>query len=103
MSCRSSRLKALEDSWETLNRFKEDLGKSRTQLVRLQAPEDGLAALIATATKSSARDWTNSTGASSRPSTRIVQVVEQFGKLDSIRKEINGLFTKLSGTVDGLR
>jgi hypothetical protein len=34
---------------------------------------------------------------------RIVQVVEQFGKLDSIRKEINGLFAKLSGTVDGLR
>lgn len=42
-----SRLKALEESWETLNRFKEELGKSRTQLVRLQAPEEGLAALLA--------------------------------------------------------
>ena len=40
------RLKALENSWESLNRFKEELGTSQTQLVRLNAPEDGLAAMI---------------------------------------------------------
>jgi chromosome segregation ATPase len=41
-----SRLKALEESWDTLNRFKDELGTSKTQLVRLQAPEEGLAAMI---------------------------------------------------------
>jgi chromosome segregation ATPase len=41
-----ARLKALEESWNSLNRFKDELDKSKTQLVRLQAPEDGLAAMI---------------------------------------------------------
>ncbi len=34
---------------------------------------------------------------------RVAQVVEQFAKLDSIRSEIGGLFTKLNGTLDRLR
>ena len=41
-----ARLKALEDSWESLNRFKQELGESKAQLGRLQHPETGLAAMI---------------------------------------------------------
>ncbi len=41
-----ARLKALMESWETLTRFKEEFGASQTQLVRLQAPDEGLAAMI---------------------------------------------------------
>ena len=40
------RLKTLEDSWDTLSRFKQELGGSKAQLVRLQHPETGLAAMI---------------------------------------------------------
>ncbi len=41
-----TRLKALEESWETLNRYKREMDESKTQVVRLQAPEVGIAALI---------------------------------------------------------
>ena len=41
-----TRLKTLEDSWETLGRFKREFDQSKTQLVRLQDPETGLAAMI---------------------------------------------------------
>lgn len=41
-----ARLKALEESWDSLSRFRQELGESRAQLGRLQHPESGLAAMI---------------------------------------------------------
>jgi chromosome segregation ATPase len=41
-----TRLKTLEDSWEALGRFKQEFDRSKTQLVRLQDPETGLAAMV---------------------------------------------------------
>lgn len=41
-----ARLRALEEFWESLNRFKQQLTESRAQLGRLQHPETGLAAMI---------------------------------------------------------
>ena len=38
---------ALQDALETLNRFKEELGKSQAELVPLRSPDAGLNALIA--------------------------------------------------------
>lgn len=40
------RLKTLEDSWEALGRYRQEMDQSRTQLVRLQSPEAGVAAMV---------------------------------------------------------
>ncbi len=42
-----ARLNALQESFTTLNRFKDELGKSRTELEPLRAPEAGINTLIA--------------------------------------------------------
>jgi chromosome segregation ATPase len=115
------RVRALQDSATALNGFRQDVDKSQAALVPLQAPADGIEALIADL--QGRRDRLISTlneielqgeqklGARvealyrSKIETeqRIAQVVEQFARLDTIRNEIGGLFAKLNGTLDRLR
>jgi hypothetical protein len=104
------RLSTLEESFTTLNRFKEELTKSQADLVHLQAPVFGIEALIAEV--DTIRDLVIKTlgeielnGDSSLGSRvgviseskreideRTAQVFEHFSKLDSIRKDIGGIF-----------
>jgi DNA repair exonuclease SbcCD ATPase subunit len=104
------RLSTLESSFSTLNRFKEELTKAQADLVPLQAPEFGIESLIGevhtirqivlkTLTEIES-NGDNSLGArleqlstSKREiDERLAQVFEHFGKLDSIRKDIGGIF-----------
>lgn len=115
------RVRVLQDSSTALNGFGEAMDKSQAALVPLQSPTNGIEALIGDlhgrrdrlikALEEIELHGDEKLGtrldqlyrSKLETEQRIVQVVEQFGKLDSIRKEINGLFAKLSGTVDGLR
>lgn len=104
------RLSTLESSFSTLNRFKEELTKAQADLVPLQAPEFGIESLIGevhtireivlkTLTEIES-NGDNSLGSrleqlstSKREiDDRLAQVFEHFGKLDSIRKDIGGIF-----------
>jgi chromosome segregation ATPase len=115
------RVRVLQDSATALSGFRQDIDNSQAALVPLQAPADGVEALIADL--QDRRDRLISTlseiesngdqklGARvealyrSKIETeqRIAQVVDQFAKLDTIRNEIGGLFAKLNGTLDRLR
>lgn len=115
------RVRVLQDSATALTGFRQEIDKSQAALVPLQAPSDGVEALIADL--QDRRDRLISTlseielngdqklGARvealyrSKIETeqRIAQVVDQFAKLDTIRNEIGGLFAKLNGTLDRLR
>ena len=115
------RVRVLQDSATALNGFRQDIDKSQAALVPLQAPADGIEALIADLHVR--RDQLISTlneielqggqkltarvealyRSKIETEQRIAQVVEQFAKLDTIRNEIGGLFAKLNGTLDRLR
>ena len=112
------RLRTLQDSSATLNRFKEELAKSQADLVPLQAPVFGIEALIGEV--HAIRDLVTKTlgeiessgdnELGSRVETlssskreideRIAQVFDHFAKLDSIRKDIGGIFTTIRGTLN---
>ena len=111
------RLRALQDSFTTLNRFKEELAKSQADLVPLQAPVFGIEALIGEVHTN--RDLVIKTlgeiesngGGSLGPRVeelstskreideRIADVFEHFTKLDSLRKDISGVFMAIRGTL----
>jgi chromosome segregation ATPase len=115
------RVRVLQDSATALNGFRQDVDKSQAALVPLQAPADGIEALIADLQVR--RDRLISTlneielqgeqklsarvealyRSKIETEQRITQVVEQFARLDTIRNEIGGLFAKLNGTLDRLR
>jgi DNA repair exonuclease SbcCD ATPase subunit len=112
------RLTSLQDSAATLNQFKEELAKSQAGLVPLQAPVFGIEALIDDVNTS--RDLLIKTLAeielngddrlSSRVEAlsnhkleideRIARVFENFQKLDSMRKDIGGIFTSIRSTLN---
>jgi chromosome segregation ATPase len=115
------RVRVLQDSSTALSGFKQEIDKSQAALVPLQSAVDGIEALIADLhgrrdrlVKSLSEielhgDEKLSTRVEAlyrskiETEQRVAQVVEQFAKLDSIRTEIGGLFTKLNGTLDRLR
>jgi chromosome segregation ATPase len=115
------RVRVLQDSATALNGFKQDIDRSQAALVPLQAPADGIEALIADLHQRRDRlvntlndiELQGNEKLSARVEAlyrskieteqRIAQVVEQFAQLDTIRNEIGGLFTKLNGTLDRLR
>jgi chromosome segregation ATPase len=114
------RVRVLQDSSTALSGFKQDMEKSQAALVPLQAPKDGLEALIAELRERRDRlsrtiDEIESQGEEklsarvealyrSKVETeqRIAAIVAHFAKLDTIRKEVNDLFVKLNGTLDRL-
>jgi len=115
------RVRVLQDSATALTGFRQEMDKSQAALVPLQAPADGVEALIADL--QDRRDRLISTlgeielngdeklsarvealyRSKIETEQRIAQVVDQFAKLDTIRNEIGGLFAKLNGTLDRLR
>jgi chromosome segregation ATPase len=115
------RVRVLQDSSTALNGFKQDIDKSQAALVPLQSSVDGIEALIADLQGRRDRlikglneiELHGDDKLSARVEAlyrskveteqRVAQIVEQFAKLDSIRSEIGGLFTKLNGTLDRLR
>jgi chromosome segregation ATPase len=104
------RLNTLEESFTTLNRFKEELAKSQTDLEPLRAPGFGIEALIVEVhairelvTKTLGEIESNGdeslgsrvevlTKSKREIDEKIAQVLEHFSKLDSIRKDIGGIF-----------
>lgn len=112
------RLRTLQDSSAMLTRFKEELAKSQADLVPLQAPVFGIEALIGEVI--AIRDLVTKTLGEIELSgddqlgsrvevlsdgkreidERIAQVFDHFAKLDSIRKDIGGIFTTIRGTLN---
>jgi DNA repair exonuclease SbcCD ATPase subunit len=115
------RVRVLQDSAIALSGFRQDIEKSQAALVPLQAPADGIEALIADL--QARRDLLIATlheielqgeqklsarvealhRSKIETEQRIAHVVEQFARLDAIRNEIGGLFARLNGTLDRLR
>lgn len=115
------RVRVLQDTATALSGFRQDVDRSQAGLVPLQAPADGIEALIRDLNVR--RDRLSKTldeielegdqrlsrrvealyRGKLETEQRIAQVVEQFAKLDTIRNEIGGLFAKLNGTLDRLR
>lgn len=111
------RLSTLEASFTTLNRFKEELAKSQADLMPLQAPVFGIEALIAEVHTTrelvlkilSEIELNGDSPLGSRVEElsvskreideRIAQVFEHFAKLDSIRKDIGGIFMAIRGAL----
>jgi chromosome segregation ATPase len=111
------RLSTLESSFTTLHRFKEELAKSQTDLMPLQAPVFGIEALIADVHTTrelvlktlSEIELNGDSPLGSRVEElavskreideRLAQVFEHFGKLDSIRKDIGGFFMAIRGAL----
>jgi len=107
------RLSTLESSFTTLNRFKEELTRAQSDLVPLQAPEFGIEAMISevhgirevvlkTLTEI---EQHGENGLGSRMEQlatskreideRLSQVFEHFASLDTIRKDISGIFMSI--------
>jgi hypothetical protein len=100
-----------------LHRFKEELAKSQTDLMPLQAPVFGIEALIADVHTTrelvlktlSEIELNGDSPLGSRVEElavskreideRLAQVFEHFGKLDSIRKDIGGIFMAIRGAL----
>jgi hypothetical protein len=112
------RLTRLQDSSATLTRFKEELVKSQTELVPLQSPVFGIEALIREINTNGdilirTLGEIESRGDERLGSRvealalskleideRLVQVFENFQKLDSMRKDIGEIFTSIRGTLN---
>jgi chromosome segregation ATPase len=112
------RLGKLQDSSSALIQFKEEMAKSQAELVNLQAPVFGIEALIAEVNAN--RDilikilgeieLKGDQALSLRVEAlskhkreideQIVQVFENFQKLDSMRKNIGEIFTSIRGTIN---
>lgn len=112
------RLTRLQDSSATLTRFKEELVKSQTELVPLQSPVFGIEALIREINTNGdilirtlgEIETRGDERLGSRVEAlalskleideRLVQVFENFQKLDSMRKDIGEIFTSIRGTLN---
>jgi hypothetical protein len=112
------RLRALQDSFTTLNQYKKEMAESQAGLVPLQAPVFGIEALIREA--HAIRDLLSRTlgeielsgdqKLSSRVEAlskskreievRIANAFENFTTLDALRKDIGGLFTTIRNTLN---
>ena len=115
-----ARVLALENALIMLNRFKDDLDKYQIDLVPLQSPVSGIDAVMSElhgrhGHLNAALDEIDLNGGErlktrvesiyrSKMETeqRIAEAIEHFGRLDSLRKEVEGLFAKLSFTVGRL-
>ena len=107
------RLSTLEASFTTLNRFNEELTKAQAALVPLQAPEFGIESLIGevhgireVVLKTLSEIEQNGdnglearlealSGSKREIDERVAQVFEHFARLDSIRKDIGGIFMSI--------
>ena len=107
------RLSTLESSFTTLNRFKQELTKAQADLVPLQAPDFGIESMISEVhgirevvlkTLTEIEQYgDNSLGTrleqlstSKREiDERLAQVFEHFASLDTIRKDISGIFMSI--------
>ncbi len=112
------RLRVVQDALVTLNGFRDDLKKSQAELAPLHAPLDGIDAvmgqahalrdqLVATLDKlesSGGEKLTTRVEALAKHKmeieNRITGAVDCFAKLDTIRTDIGGLFSKLSIAID---
>jgi chromosome segregation ATPase len=111
------RLRILQESLTTLGRYRKDLANSQAEMAPLQAPEEGVNALIVELNNRRAQLMTTldelefSGGeklgarvealADSKRETeqRIAQVREYFAKLDAIRNDIAGTFTNINNAL----
>jgi chromosome segregation ATPase len=114
------RVRTLQDSSTTLNRFKEEIDRSRTALVPLTRPGIGIEALMVELHESRDQlvkmiDELEVNGdqklssrvealSSSKLETerRIALIFESFAKLDTIRKDIGSIFVKITSTINRL-
>lgn len=112
------RLRTLQESLTTLNRYRKDLVNSQAELAPLHAPEGGINALIEELNARKALlvkaldeiefDGSEKLGkrvealADSKCATeqRIAQIYDYFEKLDSIRNDIAGAFANLGSTLN---
>jgi len=112
------RLRSLQDSLATLNQFRDELARSQADLVPLQAPVFGIEAVFGEA--SANRDDLIKTldeiesnreeklgsrvealGTSKREiEERMAQIFDHFNRLDTIRKDIGGIFTTIRNTLN---
>ena len=114
------RLRTLQDSSAMLGQFKEDLAKSQAELVPLQAPVFGIEALIEEVHQGRDRitklldeieagrherlDARVAAIANNKREIdgRMAQIFEHFTKLNSIRKDIGGIFATIRNTLNGI-
>jgi len=114
------RLGTLEHTLGLLNRFREELDRYQRDLAPLQSPASGIEAAISELhgrcdrLRKSLEELEAHEGErlSARVEAihhnkveteqRIAEAVQHFGKLDSLRKDVDGLFAKLRSTVDKL-
>jgi SMC interacting uncharacterized protein involved in chromosome segregation len=112
------RLRTLQDSLATLNQFREELARSQADLVPLQAPVFGIEAVFDEASanrddlvktldeiESSREEKLGSRvealGTGKREiEERMAQIFDHFTKLDTIRKDIGGIFTTIRNTLN---
>ena len=110
----------MENALHLLTRFRGDLDKYQSELVPLLSPVSGLDAVIADIQGRGERlamaldelDRDGEARLSERVEAiyfskveteqRVAQAVEHFGRLDGIRKDVEGLFAKLAFTVQRL-
>jgi len=111
------RLRILQESLTTLGRYRKDLANSQAEMAPLQAPEEGVNALIVELNNRRAQLMTTldelefnggeklgarvEALADSKRETeqRIAQVREYFAKLDAIRNDIAGTFTNINNAL----
>jgi len=114
------RLRSLQEALTTLNRFRRDFLNSQTELAPLQAPEEGVNAVLEeldarrTQLIKALDELESSEGqklgsrvealAESKHATeqRIAQVYQHFARLESIRGDIAKTFENLSSTLNKL-
>jgi chromosome segregation ATPase len=112
------RLRTLQDSLATLNQFKEELAKSQADLVPLQAPVFGIEAMFGEASancdylvkKLDEIELNGDEKLGSRVDAlntskreieeRVAQTFDHFSRLDTIRKDIGGIFTTIRNTLN---
>lgn len=115
-----ARLLTMENALHLLTRFRDDLDKYQSELAPLLSPVSGLDAVIADIhgrreRLSMALDELDRDGEARlserveeiyfnklETEQRVAQAVEHFGRLDGIRKDVEGLFAKLAFTVQRL-
>jgi len=104
------RLSTLESSFTALNRFKQELTKAQSDLVPLQAPDIGIESMISevhairevvlktlteieqNGDKALGTRLEQITDSKREIDERLAEVFEHFSKLDTIRKDIGGIF-----------